>query len=190
MNCRNETNFWIGQAIHQTRFTDRTQVREFTLDDFIGTCGGYIGMFLGIGLSQLPAVLMNTIKGMKKSKPKLEGTLRKYTIRRGGSRCYNNSSVVLKKQTANECQQSVERLAVPNGQDEHLYRINSESSHFLQVRKSCLKPSKDAITTRVDQENETQTRAELQMRILKLEDKLEKISNSLNNKYEHELEVT
>ena len=57
INCRNETNFWIGQAIRQTRFTDRRQVREFTIDDFVGTCGGYIGMFLGYALIQFPQFL-------------------------------------------------------------------------------------------------------------------------------------
>ena len=56
-NFRNETSFWIGQEIRQTRFTDRIQIREFTLDDFAGTCGGYIGMFLGCALIQFPQFL-------------------------------------------------------------------------------------------------------------------------------------
>ena len=51
------TSFWIYHVILQTRFTDRTQVREFTLDDFVGTCGGYIGMFLGYALIQFPQFL-------------------------------------------------------------------------------------------------------------------------------------
>ena len=57
-NCRNETSFWIGQEIRQTRFKDMTQLREFTLDDFVGTCGGYIGMFLGYALIQFPQFLL------------------------------------------------------------------------------------------------------------------------------------
>ena len=56
-NSRNETNFWIGPVFRQARFTERIQVREFTLDDFAGTCGGYIGMFLGYALIQFPQSL-------------------------------------------------------------------------------------------------------------------------------------
>ena len=56
-NSRNDKEFWISQVFRQTRFKDITQVREFTLDDFAGTCGGYIGMFLGYALIQLPQFL-------------------------------------------------------------------------------------------------------------------------------------
>ena len=55
--CRNETSFWIDQSFRQTRFKDIAQVKEFTLDDFVGTCGGYIGMFLGYALIQFPQFL-------------------------------------------------------------------------------------------------------------------------------------
>ena len=57
MNCRNETSFWIYLEIRQTKFRDITQVKEFTFDDFVGTCGGYIGMFLGYALIQFPQFL-------------------------------------------------------------------------------------------------------------------------------------
>ena len=56
-NCRNDTRFWIYQVTRQTRFKDIMQVREFTFDDFVGTCGGYIGMFLGYALIQFPQFL-------------------------------------------------------------------------------------------------------------------------------------
>ena len=56
-NCRNETSFEIVQIFRQTRFKDMTQLREFTIDDFVGTCGGYIGMFLGYALIQFPQFL-------------------------------------------------------------------------------------------------------------------------------------
>ena len=55
--CRNETNFWIDQSFLQTKFKDIVQVREFTFDGLAGTCGGYIGMFLGYALIQLPQFL-------------------------------------------------------------------------------------------------------------------------------------
>ena len=64
-NCRNETSFFISQVIRQTRFTDRTQVREFTLDNLVGTCGGYIGMFLGYALIQFPQFLQFMFRTMK-----------------------------------------------------------------------------------------------------------------------------
>ena len=57
MNWRNETSFWIYLEIRQMRFKDITHVREFTLDDFVGNCGGYIGMFLGYALIQFPQFL-------------------------------------------------------------------------------------------------------------------------------------
>ena len=49
--------FWIYLEIRQMRFKDITHVREFTLDDFVGNCGGYIGMFLGYALIQFPQFL-------------------------------------------------------------------------------------------------------------------------------------
>ena len=57
MIFRNETYFSIRPVFRQTRFTDRTQVRDYTLDDLVGTCGGYIGMFLGYALIQFPQFL-------------------------------------------------------------------------------------------------------------------------------------
>ena len=41
----------------QTRFIERIQVKEYTLDDLVGTCGGYIGMILGYSLVQFPKLL-------------------------------------------------------------------------------------------------------------------------------------
>ena len=55
--CRNETFFRIGQTFRQTRFKDIKQAREFTVDNFVGTCGGYIGMFLGYAWIQFPHFL-------------------------------------------------------------------------------------------------------------------------------------
>ena len=142
-------------------------------------------MFLGIGLSQLPSVFMKTIKRMKQSKPKLEGTLRKYTIKRRNTGCYTNSSVVLQKEATNECQPVLESSSVANGPDGR-----HESYRFKHVGKSSLKTKKNVITTPIEKDNRSQTRDELQLRILKLEERLDKISESLNNKTEKEEEVT
>ena len=42
------------------------QVREFTFDDFAGTCGGYIGMFLGYALIQFPEFLQFILDKIQK----------------------------------------------------------------------------------------------------------------------------
>ena len=68
-NCRNETSFWIYQVIRQTRFKEITQVREFTFDDFAGTCGGYIGMFLGYALIQFPQFFQFIFDKLQKEIP-------------------------------------------------------------------------------------------------------------------------
>ena len=46
----------------QTRFTNKIQVRAYTLDDLIGSCGGYIGLFLGYALIQFPQLIESTIQ--------------------------------------------------------------------------------------------------------------------------------
>ena len=52
-------------AFEQTRFIERIQVKEYTLDDLVGTCGGYIGMFLGYALIQLPQFLQLMFRTVK-----------------------------------------------------------------------------------------------------------------------------
>ena len=47
-------SFWIKVSFRQSRFTDKIQIRAHTLDDLIGASGGYIGLFLGYALIQVP----------------------------------------------------------------------------------------------------------------------------------------
>ena len=57
LNCfyfRNETSFYITPVFRQTGFKEMKQIQEYTLDDLVGTCGGYVGMFLGYAFIQLP----------------------------------------------------------------------------------------------------------------------------------------
>ena len=56
----------IEQYYRQTRFTDKIQTRAYTLDDLIGTCGGYIGLFLGYALIQFPQLIEFTLKTLKR----------------------------------------------------------------------------------------------------------------------------
>ena len=50
-------SFVIKQIYGQTRFTDKIQTRAYTIDDLVGTCGGYIGLFLGYAVVQFPKLL-------------------------------------------------------------------------------------------------------------------------------------
>ena len=49
----------------QIRFTEKIQTRAYTLDDVIGTCGGYIGLFLGYALVQFPQFIEFTFQTLK-----------------------------------------------------------------------------------------------------------------------------
>ena len=61
---RNGT-FWIQINFHQTEFTEKIYSRAYSLDDLIGTCGGYIGMFLGYAIIQLPQLIESTFQILK-----------------------------------------------------------------------------------------------------------------------------
>ena len=54
INFRNGTYFEILQYFLQTSFTDKIQTRAYTFDDLVGSCGGFIGLFLGYALIQIP----------------------------------------------------------------------------------------------------------------------------------------
>ena len=51
--------------IYQTKFTEKVYSRAYSLDDLVGTCGGYIGLFLGYALIQLPQLIEKTVQAMK-----------------------------------------------------------------------------------------------------------------------------
>ena len=42
------------------------QIRAYTLDDLVGSCGGYIGLFLGYALIQFPQILENAFDSLKR----------------------------------------------------------------------------------------------------------------------------
>ena len=54
INFRNGTFFEIFQYFLQTSFTEKIQTRAYTFDDLVGSCGGFIGLFLGYALIQIP----------------------------------------------------------------------------------------------------------------------------------------
>ena len=53
--------FEIRQVYHQTRFTEKIQIRAYAFDDLVGSCGGVIGLFLGYALVQIPHLIEYTI---------------------------------------------------------------------------------------------------------------------------------
>ena len=65
MNFREETHIRFITAFRQTRFIERQQVKAYTMDDLVGTCGGYIGMFLGYALIQFPQFLQFIFRTVK-----------------------------------------------------------------------------------------------------------------------------
>ena len=42
------------------------QIRAYTLDDLVGSCGGYIGLFLGYALIQFPQILESAFDTLKR----------------------------------------------------------------------------------------------------------------------------
>ena len=50
----------------QTRYTEKRHVPAYTVDDLIGACGGYIGLFLGYALIQFPYLFKFVFNILKK----------------------------------------------------------------------------------------------------------------------------
>ena len=69
-NYREESHFEIVQVHRQTSFTDKIQTRGYTFDDVVGTVGGYIGMFLGYAMVQIPGSIALILNSMKQRRNK------------------------------------------------------------------------------------------------------------------------
>ena len=65
LHFRNDSFFEIEQTYRQTSFTEKIQTRAFTFDDLVGSCGGFIGLFLGYALIQIPELLEFTFYFME-----------------------------------------------------------------------------------------------------------------------------
>ena len=50
----NPGNFWIGSFIHDPKFKEIVQKRAIDIQGLIGYMGGYIGLFLGYSIIQIP----------------------------------------------------------------------------------------------------------------------------------------
>ena len=58
--------FRLAQGYHEPTFTERTQERAYTIDDVVGTVGGYVGLFMGYALVQFPDILRTAIDFFKR----------------------------------------------------------------------------------------------------------------------------
>ena len=179
-----EANFFeINLAFPSSVYKEIVQVRAYGLQSLVGYIGGYIGMFLGIGLSQLPSLFMKAIKKMKKSKPKLD-TIKKYTIKRRCQRCCEEGVKLFNKKP-NACQHVLECTSVsksPKGL--------RESNPLNHTSNDSLKSDKANIVDPIEKIDSYQESEALQRRISKIEEKMQWICKSLSCKGNEELTST
>ena len=56
-NFRDKGYFILGQQHYQSTFTEKIQTRAYTIDDVVGTIGGYVGLFMGYAVVQFPNIV-------------------------------------------------------------------------------------------------------------------------------------
>ena len=79
----NESFFQIGASYPQTTFREVKQVRAYDIDGLVGNAGGYLGLFLGYALLQLPTLftlLFGSLKRMILERRILQNYIRVSTI--------------------------------------------------------------------------------------------------------------
>ena len=54
------------QGYLEPTFTERTQEKAYTIDDVVGTVGGYVGLFMGYALVQFPDMIKTVVNFLKK----------------------------------------------------------------------------------------------------------------------------
>ena len=68
ITCRFENGlFELRQIYNQPTFTERTQTRAYTIDDLVGTIGGYIGLFTGYALVHFPELIKSIVDLCKRN---------------------------------------------------------------------------------------------------------------------------
>ena len=65
INLFRNGSVWIQPYFYQEEFTEKIYSRAYSLDDLIGTCGGYIGLFLGYAIIQVPQLIENMFQALK-----------------------------------------------------------------------------------------------------------------------------
>ena len=67
LSFKNESYFGIELTYRQTRFRDIVQTKSYTFEGLVGNVGGYIGLFLGCSLVQIPDFLLFISRKIKKT---------------------------------------------------------------------------------------------------------------------------
>ena len=62
----NESFFEILQLYRQPRFTDRIQTKAYTIDDLVGSVGGFVGLFMGYAIVQFPSFASSAVHFIKR----------------------------------------------------------------------------------------------------------------------------
>ena len=67
LRLENESFTGFNLRYAQTRFRDIVQTKSYTFEGLVGNVGGYIGLFLGCAIVQLPNLLMTMFRKIKKT---------------------------------------------------------------------------------------------------------------------------
>ena len=57
----------IGQFYRQRRFTDVLQIKAYSLDDVASAIGGFVGLFMGYAIANIPDIVKSTIDYIKQN---------------------------------------------------------------------------------------------------------------------------
>ena len=169
--------FEVNLAFPSKVYKEIVQVRAYGVQSLVGYVGGYIGMFLGLGLLQVPALLTKAVRKIKasKSKTNVSEKCRKTTKR---SKYIENVSTKSVNQP-DEPQQCVECPAVSNETNRKLeaceLAINHVSDSLLNSKADILE--KEAKHKNCTTTTDTQT---LQKRISNIEDKVDCLCDSMH----------
>ena len=67
---------------YHTSYTEKIQVRAYTSDDVVGTVGGYVGLFMGYAVVQLPAMIKSIVRRFKTRQDKRKITNKSETLQK------------------------------------------------------------------------------------------------------------
>ena len=161
--------FEINLSFPSSVYKEIVQIRAYGFQSLVGYVGGYVGMFLGLGLSQLPTLLMKAMKRLRKSKPIVENVTPYKTEHQGS----NSDADALKKietqlvtgQKSGECDE------ILNDVD---FKFDSCSLNELTIKTGLpLSDSVDANKNPFKEFGHTQTGKSAQERISIIEQKIE-----------------
>ena len=151
--------------------------RAYGIQSLVGYVGGYIGMFLGLGLLQVPTLLMKAIRKIKGSNPETSTSgKRKHTIK--SSNCVEE--VVTK--ALNQSDKSQQCMACTPASYETNSKLEACELVINKVSDSLLNNKIDIMETKAEHNNcRTTTDTQmLQNRLSDLEHKVDWLCDSMH----------